>query len=152
MFGITTPADFRTVAIKALIALVAFTSLMGGAYLKGRSDGRAVVNAQALRAMKKGLDAIEAQRVRISAATARAAEAERNRQIIVREFHSEVPTIIRDPVYRNICVDDAGVRALDRLTASANGLAPSGPAGEPGDLRGRAANGGPGNGEINDVR
>lgn len=65
----------------------------------------------------------------IGRARAIVALAEQNRQQVIREITREIPTIIRaDPVYRNVCVSDDGVRALDRATAAANGRSAGGSA------------------------
>lgn len=50
-----------------------------------------------------------------------AAEANVQRETIVREITREVPKIIDRPVYRNVCVDADGVRLIDRAVDAANG-------------------------------
>ena len=110
------PAPYRLLAMAGLLLLA-----MGGSYLKGRSDGRAVVNAQALRAMKKGLDAIEWQRGRIADAESRASVAEMTRQTEVRSIYVETQKLVDRPVSRIQCLDADSVRLIDRATAAANG-------------------------------
>ena len=50
-----------------------------------------------------------------------AAEANVQRETVVREITREVPKIIDRPVYRNVCVDADGVRLIERAVDAANG-------------------------------
>jgi hypothetical protein len=137
MFGVSTPQDIL-IRVGGAVAMIA---MVGGlSYCQGRTDGKNAEQAKQLRVMNKAIVAIGKGRKAMAALSQARAEAERNRQTIVREFYREVPTIVRDPVYRSICVDDSGVRHLDRLVSSANGD-PGRPAGEAGEDPGRAADG-----------
>lgn len=75
-------------------------------------------------ARKRADDAGEIERRKaqasIDASTIRAQVAEQARQQSVREIYHESQKIIDRPVYRNVCVDAAGVGLLDRAAATAN--------------------------------
>lgn len=105
-----------------------FLLAVGGAYFQGRSDGRAVVNAQALRAMKKGLDALEARRVQIDALNSKLATAQTAQSTETREIFHESVKIVDRPVYRTTCGDSSAGGLFDRARANANRAPASEPA------------------------
>jgi len=57
----------------------------------------------------------------IDASAQRQQAAEYTRQADVRTIYHESEKIIDRPVYRNVCIDSAGVRLLDAAAAVANG-------------------------------
>ncbi len=101
-------------AIGVLLALM-------GAFFYGQSIGKAKCEVAYARAADKA----RAQREVVLGAAqqqdAIGAAANIERETIVREITREVPKIIDRPVYRNVCVDDAGLRLIERAVEAANG-------------------------------
>lgn len=101
-------------AIGVLLALM-------GAFFYGQSVGKAKCEV----AYAKAADKARAQRD----ATIRdaqeqdliGAQANIERETIVREITREVPKIVDRVVYRNFCADADGVRLIDRAVDAANG-------------------------------
>jgi hypothetical protein len=116
-----------------------FLLAVSGSYLKGRSDGRAVVNAQAMRAMKKGLDALEVRRVQVDHLNGQLASAQSAQSTETREIFHESVKIIDRPVYRTICGDADAGRLFDRARTNANAQL----AGEPAFTPARASSNAP---------
>lgn len=112
-----------------MIGAALLLASLGGSYFKGRADGRAVVNAQTLRAMKKALDALELRRVQVDQINGRLAVAQTAHDTATREIYHESVKIIDRPVYHNVCVDADGVGLLDRARAAANADLAGEPAG-----------------------
>lgn len=105
---------------------VAAIALLAGAYAYGRGDGKAIeVGKQAAveAAVAKERKLREDKLDQVGAV---AEQHETVRQANVREIFHETSTITERPVYRNICVDADGVRALDRAADVANGADPGG--------------------------
>lgn len=122
-------------ALGGLLALIA--AYFYGAHV-GKAQVRAQVEAAAVVALRQGIAHIEQVHAAVDQADAAVARIDVARQQSVREIYREIPTIIRgDPVYRNVCIGDDGVHALDRAAAVANGE----PAGSPvGSAAGPAGN------------
>ena len=101
-------------AIGVLLALI-------GSFFYGQSVGKAKCEV----AYAKAADKARAKRETvIQSAQGQdyiAAEANIQRETIVREITREVPKIIDRTVYRNVCVDADGVRLIDRAVDAANG-------------------------------
>ena len=100
--------------------LLALILSHGCAYMRGRDDGSASIQARyaaaaerALAAMRRGEAAIQHLNGRYAAA--RAAQDLENRNI----SHAVQPLLPR-PVYSTICVDTDGVGLLDRARANSN--------------------------------
>ena len=110
------PLPYRVLSAVALLGAVG-----AGGYFQGRADGRAVIEAKYSKAEAKLREAVDANIDAAQANEAAAAEAARRTDTIFREIHREIPTIVDRPVYRNVCVDADGVRALDQAVAAANG-------------------------------
>jgi hypothetical protein len=123
----------------ALAGVLALGAAAGGGFLKGESYARGqqakVENAALIQAIADR----DLRQKRIDALEQAAAQRDQARQTNVREITHEISTIVHDPVYRNVCVTDGGVRALDRATAVANGLDPGAAAQRPADVPGAAA-------------
>jgi hypothetical protein len=114
-----------------LIGAVAGLAALIGAYFYGVGDGKDHVRAEISASLDQAARAMRRAEQAISAARVAAARRESQRQQIVREVYHEIPTIVRgDPVYRNVCISDDGVRLLDKAAGAANGADPSGPAGD----------------------
>ena len=113
------PAPYRLLAMAALLLLA-----VGGSYLKGRSDGRAVVNAKAARAMKKAMDELDRRRVVIDRVSGQLAVAQTAQSTETREIFHESVRVVEKPIYRTVCGDSDAGRMFDRARANANlGLA-----------------------------
>jgi hypothetical protein len=104
----------------AMAAALATCSAGVGGFFYGTSVGAAQEQA----AQKRADDAREVERQKtqgqLDASTESAQSAEYARQGSVREIYHESQKVIERPVYRNVCVDAAGVGLLDRAAATAN--------------------------------
>lgn len=94
---------------------------IGGATFYGIGIGVDRQQAKDARLLKKADDAVKKAEAAFGAIDQRAAAADVVRETTMREIVREVPTIIDRPVYRNVCVDDDGVRLIKRAVAAANG-------------------------------
>lgn len=114
--------------IGVLLALI-------GAFFYGQRVGTQRCEAAHMKAAAAAQEKREKQIVTAQAADTKAAEADAQRETIVRKITREVPKVIDRPVYRNVCVDADGVRLIERSVEAANGGAPGGrSAGDPADL------------------
>ena len=107
-------------------AAVGALLLLMGAFFFGRHAGYTECENDRLKAAAAAQEQREEQIGQAQANDAKAAEADVQRQTIVREITREVPRIIDRPVYRNVCVDADGVRLIGRAVEAANGGAPAG--------------------------
>lgn len=118
-----------------IAAAVGALLLVVGAFFYGRHIGYAECENDHLKAAAAAQAKREEQIGQAQAGDAKAAEADVQRETIVREITREVPKVIDRPVYRNVCVDADGVRLIGRAVEAANGGAPGGrSAGNPADL------------------
>lgn len=124
------------IAIGVLLALV-------GAFFYGQGVGKAKCEVAYARAADKARIKRDATIRDAQEQDAIGAAANIERETIVREITREVPKIIDRPVYRNVCVDDAGLRLIDRAVDAANGGGASsgGPDGEAGGIQSTASDG-----------
>lgn len=114
--------------IGVLLALI-------GAFFYGQHVGYTECENDHLKAAAAAQEKREQQIAQAQANDAKAAEADVQRETIVREITREVPKVIDRPIYRNVCVDADGVRLIERAVEAANGGAPGGrSAGDPADL------------------
>lgn len=114
--------------IGVLLALI-------GAFFYGQHVGTQRCEAAHLKAAAAAQEKREQQIGQAQAADAKSAEADAQRQTIVREITREVPKVIDRPVYRNVCIDADGVRLIARAVEAANGGAPGGrSAGDPAEV------------------
>lgn len=119
----------QRIAIQVSLTLAALIA----AFFFGRDVGRDGVRAEIGDDLRKAAAELKAAYAEIGAARAHVRGLELQRQQVVREVYREIPRIVRgDTVYRNVCVNDAGLRLLDRATDAANGDfgGPPGAAGE----------------------
>lgn len=115
MIGLASPRVW--LAGGAALALIASH---GCAYVKGRAAGAASVQAKYAKAAEKAGKAMAKAQTRIDAIGTAGAAASSQQDQDNRSIRNEIPRIIERPVYRNLCVDDAGVGLFDRAAASAN--------------------------------
>lgn len=101
-------------------ALLAVTMLIG-AYAFGRADGQHIEQGKQAATERAVRAEAELRTTKLVAGETAAQTAETQRQQSVREVYRETSTITERPVYRNVCVDPDGLRALDRAAAIANG-------------------------------
>jgi hypothetical protein len=111
----------------ALGGVLAFIAAVTGAFFEGKHVEAGEVAKQQLNQLVKALDDRDAKQKQIDALEQQAAVKEQQRQVEVRNVYTEIPKIIDRPVYHNQCVDDDGVRLLDRARAAASGNAGSDP-------------------------
>jgi hypothetical protein len=123
----------------ALAGVLALGSAAGGGFVYGVRYAHGVEASAKNAALEKVLQDKRDKENIIAGLEAAAARREQGRETVVREINREIPTIVHDPVYRNVCVDDAGVRALDRAAAAANGDDPREAPRGPGEAAGNAA-------------
>lgn len=108
-------------ALGALLLLI-------GAYLAGRSDGKAIqVGRQAAIEAAVAKERAAHEKV-VDDGNAAGQTQETARATNTKEVYHEVEKITERPVYRNVCVDADGVRALERAATIANGEDPGKPA------------------------
>jgi hypothetical protein len=107
-----------------------------GAYFYGVGNGRDDIRAEAAKALKVAAKELREAETAIAEARILSAKAEAGRVEIVREINREIPTIVQKPVYRNVCIDDDGVRLIERARSAANGEPAGGPAPGPGSASG----------------
>lgn len=118
-----------------LAALVGALLLAVGAFFCGRHVGYVECENDRMKTAQAAQEKREKQIGQAQADDAKAAEADVQRETIIREITREVPRIIDRPVYRNVCVDADGLRILERAVEAANGGAPGGrSSGEPTNL------------------
>lgn len=121
----------------ALAGVIALAAAAGGGFIKGEDHAHAKADQAALHQLTQALADRDAKQHTIDALETAAAARENDRQAEVREIYRNVPEVItRDHVvYDRTCIDDAGVRLLDRAQAAAAGGAgvhPGAPAGQAG--------------------
>ena len=118
-----------------IAAAVGALLLVVGAFFYGRHVGYTECENDHLKAAAAAQEKREEQIGQAQANDAKAAEADVQRETIVREITREVPKVIDRPVYRNVCIDADGVRLIGRAVEAANGGAAGGrSAGDPADL------------------
>jgi transposase len=105
----------------ALAGVIALAAAAGGGFVKGEQHADAKHDQQQLHQLVQALDERDAKQKQIDALETAATEREQHRQVEVREINREIPEIItrNHVVYDRTCVDDAGVRLLDRAQAAA---------------------------------
>jgi hypothetical protein len=136
----------------ALGGLLAFIAAVSGAFFEGKHVEAGEESNAKLHQLVQALDDRDQKQKQIDTLETAAAAKEQQRQTIIREVTREIPTIIRDPVYSNVCVTDPGVRALDRAAAAANGDSPGPAAGGSGPAPAVAPHDGPGDGQAQPQR
>lgn len=114
MFGIPNPYAIAGGVALALAAL-------GGAYIAGDSAGANRVISRDAKAFKRDNDAMQRAIARMNVVQDKLAHREGERRDQVKEIYREVPKIVDRPVYHTTCIDDDGVRLLERAAAAANG-------------------------------
>jgi hypothetical protein len=96
-----------------------------GAYFYGVGVGKDQCVANQVKVERKQTAQQTKALVKAQTTDQNAADKDVQRKATVREIYRDVPKIIAgDPVYRNVCVDDAGVQLLARAVAAANGSEP----------------------------
>jgi hypothetical protein len=115
-----------------------------GSYFYGVVAGRDHVRAAMVKPLKRAAEQLHRAQGRIGEARLVIAREESERRQTAREIYVEIPKIIAaDPVYRNRCVNDDGVRLLDRAADNANGRHTGGSAAGSGGAAEAAADGRP---------
>lgn len=128
----------------ALAAAGAIAVAGVGGFFFGQDYHAGKVAKRELKSLTTMIAERDAKQARIDVLTGQVAKREQNRQEDVRYVYQQVPKIIRDPVYRNVCISDDGVRLLGEATAIANGQgrgAPAGGTGGAADARGDGRSG-----------
>jgi hypothetical protein len=110
---------------KPLVGAIALLLAIGGAYWFGRGDGLAIEKGKQA-AVERAIAEERAKREEhVDQVGAGAVQVEAARTNTMTEVRHEIERITVDrPVYRNVCIDADGVRALDRAAAAANGEDP----------------------------
>lgn len=116
-------------AAGALLLSVA-TGLTG--YFHGVDTGEMRERKASQDAVDKANDQRDRLRAQIEKAALFHLQADQDRQVTHREIIRESTKFVDRPVYRNQCVDDDGVHALDRAADNANAGDTGSPAGETG--------------------
>jgi hypothetical protein len=118
----------------ALAGVLALGAAAGGGFIHGLHFAQGKADHANIVALDKALGAKRDAENRIAGLEAAAAIRENARQAQVREVYREIPKIVRTNsiVYQRACIDDAGVRLLERARSAANGGDPGAPAGQAG--------------------
>lgn len=109
MAGLTPQAILARVGVLALV------------FFFGTLFGMKVESAGWLKAQQKADQKHEQVVAKAQDQDVKQAAADQGQQAIIREIIREVPKIVDRPVYRNVCIDDAGVRSLQRAVDATNG-------------------------------
>ncbi len=109
-------------------ALALALGAAAGGFFYGVGVGKDSVRAGIARDLERAAAELGRSEGAIAAARLRSAGYEQERQQIVREIYREIPRVVENPVYRHVCIDDDGVRLIERARAAANGGAAAGPA------------------------
>ena len=129
---------FVTDPLLYLIAGIAILTILSGVAYRIRESGKESVRlewAEANRIQR------EAEAKQIAAASKALEAANAKRKIVYRTITKEVDRVVERPVYRNVCLDDGGLRCLDAAIRGEVGAGckpdePLPPAGKP-DGKGR---------------
>ncbi len=111
-----------------LAALALALAAATGGFFYGVGVGKDSVRAGIARDLERAAAELDRAGDAIAAARLRSAGLEQHRQQIVREVYREIPRVVENPVYHNVCIDDDGVRLIERARAAANNDAAGGPA------------------------
>lgn len=116
----------------ALAGVLALGAAAGGGFVHGMHFSQGKADHANIVALNKALADKRDAENRIAGLETAAALRESTRQAEVREVYREIPKIVRtnSVVYDRTCIDAAGVHALDRARAAADGGNPGAPAGE----------------------
>lgn len=93
-----------------LIAGIAILAILSGIAYRIRESGKDAIRlewAEANRIQR------EAESKRIAAAAKALEAANAKRKIVYRTITKQVDKVVERPVYRNVCLDDSGLRCLD---------------------------------------
>jgi len=107
-----------------LVGGAAVLLALAGAYLQGRSDGRAVIQAQVVKQVEAQRKATEAAQVKIDQIEVQHEHSQSRRAERARAIRSEAVTISHAPDYTRPCFDTTGVRLVNDAIASANARQP----------------------------
>tara|TARA_R110002074_G_scaffold262994_1_gene435102 strand:- start:12825 stop:13214 length:390 start_codon:yes stop_codon:yes gene_type:complete len=103
-----------------IAGLAIIAAILGFTYSKGRAAGAASVQAKYAKAADKALAAMKRGQAKIDDLDRAYAATSATQQSNARTIHYETQRIIDRPVYRNACVDGAGLGLLDRAADNAN--------------------------------
>ncbi|WP_185829153.1 hypothetical protein [Sphingomonas ginkgonis] len=127
-------------------AAIAVLAAAVGGYLEGKSAGVHQEEAAELKREREQQLSAERMQRSIDEYERASAQREAGRQAEVRYVYREVPRVVAgSPVYRNGCLDAAGIELLDRAAASANSEGGAATPGRSAEAAGSAANDGSGN-------
>lgn len=113
------PLPYRILAF-GVLAL----ACVGFGYVKGLQHEQAKATAAAAKAQKLAADAYAAQTERLNQVVQQLEDSKNAKQIIYRTITQQVDRVVERPVYRNVCLDDDGLRLIN---AAAAGKAPTDP-------------------------
>ena len=111
----------------AAIALLV-ASAFAGTYLKGRMDGRSVCDNRIAAMVAEAAQRGKTEQTQAHTAAKRLEVAHAKTRVEFRTITKEVEKIVEKPVYRDVCLDADGLRAVN---AALTGASP--PAPEPSD-------------------
>ena len=118
---------------RAYAAIGAILLVVTGSYMKGRRDGDAACAVRISQLQVEAQEAKDAEAQRAHEAAARLEKANAKTRIIYRDIVRDVERIVDRPVYRDtVCVDDDGLRAVNRALAGPDAAATEPDAAMPG--------------------
>lgn len=109
---------------RAYAAIGAILLVVTGSYLKGRRDGDAACAVRIALLRAESAEAKDAEAQRAHEAAVRLEKANAKTRIVYRDIVRDVERIVDRPVYRDtVCIDDDGLRAVNRALAGPGAVA-----------------------------
>jgi len=105
------------------LASVLVASAFAGTYLKGRFDGRDVCNGRITVMINDANKREKAEQKQANTAATRLEAAHAKTRVEFRTITKVIEKIVEKPVYRDMCLDDDGLRAVN--AALAGSIAPA---------------------------
>ena len=105
------------------LASILVASAFAGTYLKGRIDGREVCNGRIAMMVNDANKREKAEQKQANRAATQLEAAHVKTRVVFRTITETVEKIVEKPVYRDMCLDDDGLRAVN--TALAGSIAPA---------------------------
>ena len=103
--------------VRLIAALVGAAVLFGAGWMTNGWRLNAKHDAEALAAAQAAKAAYEAKATQYNEASAALEAARNEREIVYRTITKTVEKVVERPVYRNVCIDDDGLRSINDALA-----------------------------------
>lgn len=104
-------------SIKALVVAVGVAVAFGAGWMANGWRLNAKYDAERLAAEKAAKAAYDAKAKQYNEASAALEAARNEREIVYRTITKTVEKVVERPVYRNVCIDDDGLREINNALA-----------------------------------